>query len=149
MTKAFVIWEDVSQHALNTGFALFEMVVPRTEPMPWVHILFVLVILAAYLGLAFLVEATEGFYVYGFLDYEEVGGRGMVAAYCVGIAVGAVVAFCLVWGIVWLRRWITETKLGMDGKFAKQPSWHGDADVEMTAVRNKRQSHIGEASTNY
>lgn len=143
----FVAWEDVSQHAANSAFALFEIVLTRTEPMLWVHIVWLLVILAAYLGLAFVTLATQGYYVYGFLDYEEVGGRGIVAAYCVGIAVGTVVVFCVVWGVIWARRWVTETKLGMDGKFGKQPAWDGDAEVE--TARPKRQSQLGEPSANY
>lgn len=146
-SDAFVVWEDVSQHGINSAFALFEVVLPRTEPMLWVHLVWLLVILAAYLGLAFVTVATQGFYVYGFLDHEQIGGRGYVAAYSIGIAVGTVVIFCLVWGLMWARRWVTETKLGMDGKFAKQPAWHQEGDTEI--VRPKRQSQYGEPSTNY
>lgn len=124
----FTAWSNVTQHGLNSLFALFEIVIPRTNPMPWVHIPWLIFILALYLGLAYLTVATQGFYVYGFLDHDDVGGRGIVAAYIFGIAVGIVIIFVIVWFLIWLRRWVTETKLGMDGKFAEQPR---NQDVEM------------------
>jgi uncharacterized membrane protein len=84
-----------------------------------------------YLALAYLTHATQGFYVYNFLDYQDVGGRGIVAGYIFGILVGIIIIFCLVWCIIWVRRWLTETKLGMDGKFARQPA--GNNDVELNS----------------
>ncbi|KAF4463344.1 hypothetical protein FALBO_9831 [Fusarium albosuccineum] len=130
----FSAWSNISQHGLNSLFALFEIFIPRTNPPAWVHIPWLILILALYLGLAFVTVATQHFYVYNFLDHDEVGGRGIVAAYIIGIAVGIVVIFCIVWCIIWLRRWVTENKLGMDGKFAKQPR---NDDMEMAAVENK------------
>ena len=124
----FLGWENVTQHALNSVFALFEIAVPRTSPPPWIHLLWLIVVLAMYLGLAFVTHAAQGFYVYAFLDPEAIGGRGIVAACAIGVAVAAAVTFCAVWGLIWLRQWVTETKLGMDGKVAKQPL-HGDAEM--------------------
>ncbi|RMJ13270.1 hypothetical protein CDV36_007044 [Fusarium kuroshium] len=134
-TITFSAWSNVSQHGLNSLFALFEIFIPRTNPPEWVHIPWLILILALYLALAYITQATEGFYVYSFLDHNDVGGRGIVAAYIIGIAVGIVVIFCIVWCIIWLRRWVTETKLGMDGKFAKQPD--NANDIEMSAAANK------------
>ncbi|KAM0441217.1 hypothetical protein ACHAPT_000523 [Fusarium lateritium] len=133
-TVTFSAWSNVSQHGLNSLFALFEILVPRTNPPEWVHIPWLILILALYLALAYITQATEGFYVYNFLDHNEVGGRGIVAAYIIGIAVGIVVIFCIVWCVIWFRRWVTETKLGLDGKFAKQPD---NNDIEMTSAANK------------
>ncbi|KAJ4322537.1 hypothetical protein N0V84_004783 [Fusarium piperis] len=133
-TVTFSAWSNVSQHGLNSLFALFEILIPRTNPPEWVHIPWLILILALFLALAYITQATEGFYVYSFLDHNEVGGRGIVAAYIIGIAVGIVVIFCIIWCVIWLRRWVTETKLGMDGKFAKQPN---NNDIEMTSAANK------------
>ncbi|KAL4729021.1 hypothetical protein ACLX1H_003429 [Fusarium chlamydosporum] len=116
-------------------FALFEIVIPRTNPPQWVHLVWLIFILALYLALAYLTHATQGFYVYNFLDYKDVGGRGIVAGYILGIAVGIVIIFCIVWCIIWVRRWLTETKLGMDGKFASQPA--DTNDVELNSSGNK------------
>ncbi|KAL1836733.1 hypothetical protein VTJ49DRAFT_4725 [Mycothermus thermophilus] len=111
-------WSNVSQHLLNSAFALFEIVVPRTEPPPAMHMLWLIVVLALYLALAYVTYASKGFYTYNFLDPEEQGA--LVAAYVFGIAVGCLVLYAFAWGLVWLRRWVTETKLGKRGKFSKR-----------------------------
>ncbi|KAL1903164.1 hypothetical protein Sste5346_000449 [Sporothrix stenoceras] len=115
----FDAWRNVSQHAMNSGFALFEIVFARTAPQPWVHVAGLIVLLALYLGLAYITRATKGFYVYSFLDPAQKGGSGMIAAYVFGIAVGCLVVFAIVQGLIWVRRWATETKGGMTGKFAR------------------------------
>ena len=136
-------WENVSQHAANSVFALFEVLIPRTAPMLWVHIVWLLVLLGGYLGLAYVTYAAQGFYVYGFLDYEYVGSRDYVAAYCVGIAVGTIIVFALVWGVVWVRRWLTEDKMGMEGRFAKQPKWSNDQEMSSHGMRDEDVSRLG------
>lgn len=127
--EEFSAWENVSQHGLNSLFALFEIFVPRTEIMPWVHIPWLVLILVAYLSVAFITLADQGWYTYNFLDWEKIGGRQFVAAYVLGIAVGIIVLFCLVKGLVWLRVWVTETKLGMKGKFAQHGTVRGDLEM--------------------
>ncbi|EPE10234.1 hypothetical protein F503_05329 [Ophiostoma piceae UAMH 11346] len=120
----FDAWRNVSQHAMNSGFALFEIIFARTAPQPWVHTAWLIVVLALYLGLAYVTKATKGFYVYSFLDPSQSSSPGLVAAYVFGIAVGCVVIFAVVQGLIWVRRWLTETKLGMPGKFA-----HSDRQI--------------------
>lgn len=125
----FELWSNISQHGLNSAFALFEIVFTRTNPPPWIHLPFLILILLSYLGLAYITSATTGIYVYAFLDPSppqldaagrNVGGvGGMVGAYCAGIAAGIVVLFCVVKGLVWFRKWASETKGGMLGRFAK------------------------------
>ena len=66
--SAFSTWTNTSQHALNAGYALFEIVFPRTAPLPFFHLVPIIVILAMYLALAYITNETEGFYVYSFLD---------------------------------------------------------------------------------
>lgn len=109
-------WSNVSQHALNSFFALFELLVPRVAPQPWIHALWLVVLMALYLALAYVTHATKGFYTYGFLDPVQTGN--LVAAYVFGIGAATVVIFVLTKGIVWVRRWITEDKMGRRGKFA-------------------------------
>ncbi|KAK0630077.1 hypothetical protein B0T17DRAFT_506576 [Bombardia bombarda] len=130
-------WSNISQHAMNSAFALFEIVVPRTDPPPPLHMLWLLVVLALYLALAYVTEATKGFYPYDFLDPSK--QHGLVAAYVFGIAVGALILFAVAWGLIWLRRYITETRLGMHGKFAGASEITArpvaEEDVEMSGVR--------------
>ncbi|KID72161.1 uncharacterized protein G6M90_00g027930 [Metarhizium brunneum] len=124
-------WHNVSQHALNSLFALFEVLAARTEAMPWVHLVWLIAILLGYLGVAFITLATQGWYTYSFLDHDKVGGRGYVAAYVFGIAVGIVVIFVVVWAVVWLRKWVTEAKMGRMGRFVVERR----VDVEMSPVK--------------
>lgn len=116
LSTPFSAWGNISEHALNGVFAFVEIVVPRTSPAPWTHLPFLWLLLALYLALAYVTHATKGFYTYTFLDPGLQGP--LVAAYVFGIAVGLSILFAVLQGLVWLRRWITEDKLGFDGKFA-------------------------------
>ncbi|KAI5786402.1 hypothetical protein DFH27DRAFT_518514 [Peziza echinospora] len=109
--KTYDAWENISVHALNSLFALLEILLPRTLPLPWIHIPFLILFLAGYLGVAYITKATQGFYTYSFLDPNK-DGDGVVAAYSIGIAVGICVVFCVVWGVLRLKVWVWETKLG-------------------------------------
>jgi hypothetical protein len=127
-------WSNISEHAFNSLFALFEIFMTRTSPSPAVHMFWMIFVLALYLGLAYITRATKGFYVYSFLDPTK-ATHGLVAAYVFGIAIVILIVFGIVWGIIWTRKWLTETKLGMGGKLSGADrstlnSAHGD-DVEM------------------
>ncbi|KAK5663759.1 hypothetical protein OQA88_4190 [Cercophora sp. LCS_1] len=131
-------WSNVSQHALNSAFALFEIFVPRTNPMPPVHMLWLVLVLALYLAVAYITHATQGWYPYGFLDPGK--QHAFVAAYVFGIAVGALIVFGVVWGLIWLRKWVTETKLGKTGKFAHESRSRdemAEAGLELPITPNK------------
>jgi hypothetical protein len=125
-------WSNISQHAMNSLFCLFEIFFTRTNPPPWIHVLFLIIILALYLGLAYLTHYTEGFYVYSFLD--PAGGKGKVIGYVFGILAAIIVIFCIVKLVIWGRKWLTEIKMGRTGKFhGGREMGHGD--VELEAVR--------------
>ncbi|KAI9567861.1 hypothetical protein HD554DRAFT_843006 [Boletus coccyginus] len=98
-------WTNISQHALNSVFALFEILLTHGGPGPWAHLLPLIVILACYLGVAYITYATQGFYTYSFLDPSKEGS--LLAAYIVGIAVGCCVVFSIVKGVCLLRRRIS------------------------------------------
>ncbi|KAF1841227.1 uncharacterized protein K460DRAFT_295429 [Cucurbitaria berberidis CBS 394.84] len=117
--SAFYLWSNTSQHALNSLYAFFEIFFPRTEPLPWLDLVPTVILLALYLGLAYLTHATEGFYVYGFLDLQE-HSSGVVAAYIIGILVAAIVIFLIVRYLIMLRVWVTEKKMGKTGKFSSR-----------------------------
>ncbi|KAG8163436.1 hypothetical protein KVR01_006733 [Diaporthe batatas] len=141
-TEEFSGWSNVSQHALNSFFALFEIVVPRTPLPPWVHMVWLIFVLALYLSLAYVTHATKGFYTYTFLDIEK-QGSAITAAWIIAIAVAAVVVYLLVRGALWLRLWLTEKKAGMDGRFAGQPAaLSSTADVELGNYRSQEPKPI-------
>ncbi|RDA93216.1 hypothetical protein CP533_6494 [Ophiocordyceps camponoti-saundersi (nom. inval.)] len=135
---AFDTWRNVSQHALNSVFALFEIVVPRTSPLPWLHLAWLALFLLAYLAVAFITLADQGFYVYAFLDYRQAGGRAYVAAYVFGITFALVLIFCAVHFLIRLRCWLTESKLKLAVKYARDPSLA--ADIEAAVVETKASS---------
>lgn len=64
----FSTWSNISQHALNSVFAFFEIVIPRSDPHPWLQMVPIVIIAAFYLALAYVTHATEHFYVYSFLN---------------------------------------------------------------------------------
>ncbi|KIJ64026.1 hypothetical protein HYDPIDRAFT_28920 [Hydnomerulius pinastri MD-312] len=94
-------WSNISQHAMNSGFALFEILLTHAGPSPWSHLVPVFILLACYLGVAYITYATQGFYTYGFLNPAK--EHGLLAAYIVGIAIGYCVVFTVVKGICLLR----------------------------------------------
>nr|GAT51042.1 predicted protein [Mycena chlorophos] len=100
----FSAWENISIHALNTAFALLEILLSNSPPAPWLTLPLHIFFLACYLGVAYITYHTQHFYTYDFLDPVKEGG--LLAAYIVGIAVGEAIVFVLVRGVVVLRqRW--------------------------------------------
>ncbi|PHH78812.1 hypothetical protein CDD83_3928 [Cordyceps sp. RAO-2017] len=144
--EPFDAWRNVSQHALNALFALAELLLPRTEPMPWPHLPCLLLVLLAYLALAYLTAAVQGFYPYRFLDRDAVGGRAAVAAYLLGIAAALVLVFCLARALLALRRWLTETRLGCRGRFPPAADLADDAEMHAVAP-SKSPSSTGAGPT--
>lgn len=120
---------QTSQHALNTVFAAFEILLTKTSPPPPAHLAFLVILLALYLALAYLTRVTAGFYPYSFLDPNK--GSGKLAGYILGILAAACVIFGIVWGIIWIRRWLTESKLGIHGKFVKQTVMRDEEMMDM------------------
>ena len=47
---------------MNTGFALFEILLTHGQPGPWSHLIPLIIILGGYLGIAYITYATQGFY---------------------------------------------------------------------------------------
>ncbi|EFX00971.1 hypothetical protein CMQ_2052 [Grosmannia clavigera kw1407] len=125
----FVAWNSLSRHGLNSAFALFEIVMTRTAPHAWAHVLWLLAVLVLYLGLAYIARITTGIYVYSFLDPAQVGNRGIVIVFMSHIAIACVLIFILVQGLIIMRIWLIECKLGFDGKFA-----HADASDRVRSV---------------
>jgi hypothetical protein len=140
-TEVYSGWSNVSQHALNSVFAFFELAVPRTALPPPVHMLWLIVVLALYLALAYLTKASKGFYPYDFLNPSTQGA--LVAAYVFGIAVGCIVVFGVAWGVIWLRKYVTETKLGMNGKFSARGGGSAavdDAGADMESAKPREET---------
>ncbi|KAF2631258.1 hypothetical protein BU25DRAFT_407781 [Macroventuria anomochaeta] len=113
----FSLWSNTSQHALNSAYAFFEIFFPRTEPIPFLNIIPIVILLALYLALAYVTFYTQDFYTYEFLDLRK-NSSGIVGAYIIGILVAAIVIFLVVKYLIMLRVWVTEKKLGKTGKFS-------------------------------
>jgi len=128
--SAFALWSNTSQHALNSAYALFEIIFARTSPLPWIDLVPVIILLALYLALAYVTEATQGFYTYDFLNLKK-HSSGIVAAYIIGILVAAIIVFVIVRYLILLRVWVTEQKLHMNGKLSsRDTSTTANEDVE-------------------
>ncbi|KJA15421.1 hypothetical protein HYPSUDRAFT_72089 [Hypholoma sublateritium FD-334 SS-4] len=55
-------WSNLSVHAFNTLFALLELLGTHAPPPPWAALPLTLALLAAYLGVAYITRAAQGFY---------------------------------------------------------------------------------------
>ena len=70
-----------------------------------------------------------------------------MAGACIGILAAAIVVFILVRYLIWIRRWVTEKKLGMTGKLSSRhkPSTINEAGngAEMVSV-HKRSAQASE-----
>lgn len=128
-------WSNISVHAMNSLFCLLELITTRTDPPQWMHLPWLIVLLASYLGLAYLTKYTEHPYVYSFLDPGVDGNhKTRVIGYIFGTLAAIIVIFVLVRYSVWLRKWITERKLDKIGKFhGGRGIQHGE--VELTTPR--------------
>ncbi|KAF2157719.1 hypothetical protein K461DRAFT_290009 [Myriangium duriaei CBS 260.36] len=114
----YAYWANISEHAMNSAFAIFEIVIPRTDPNPWVHAGVLVVLLALYLALSFVSHAINHVYVYPFLNIQEKGST-FVAIAIVLILVAMLIVFAVVHGIMYFRKWVTESKKRLPGKFSK------------------------------
>ena len=59
---ALAAWINISEHALNTVYALIEITLTSVAPSAWLHLPLCVFMLACYLGVAYITEATQGFY---------------------------------------------------------------------------------------
>ncbi|KAJ6540587.1 hypothetical protein B0H19DRAFT_1036390 [Mycena capillaripes] len=101
-STTFSSWSNLSVHALNSVFALFDLLLTNTPPAPWLTLPFHILFLAGYLGVAYITHATQGFYTYPFLDPHST--HALLAAYIIGIAAGTILVFCVARGIAVLRQ---------------------------------------------
>jgi hypothetical protein len=58
----YTAWDNLSVHALNTALAGFEIFFTNIPPPSWWYVIPTAALLASYLGVAYITEATQGFY---------------------------------------------------------------------------------------
>ncbi|KAF2217185.1 hypothetical protein CERZMDRAFT_32632 [Cercospora zeae-maydis SCOH1-5] len=107
----FWSWWAISQHGLNSIFAILEILLPRSDPHPWVNLLALFFLSAGYVGLGFLIYVTLGHYVYGALDADR-HQRAILAGFFIGLLAASVILFIVVRYVQWIRWWLTEAKSG-------------------------------------
>jgi hypothetical protein len=126
---------QISRHALNSFFCLLEIILPATDPPPFLHVVGLIIILLLYLGLAYLTHATQGLYVYNFLDPDT--GSGKVTGYCFGILIAISIIFFVVWGLIWTRRKFTRQGKKSQRDFDRHSSVDGDVELSGRVMRVK------------
>ncbi|CAI7677594.1 hypothetical protein N7533_006623 [Penicillium manginii] len=108
--ETFTGWSNISQHGLNSLYAILEITLPTTAPHPWIYIPFLILFLLLYLCVAYITVHTEGFYAYSFLDIQA-NGSPLVTGYCFGILAAILVIFLVTWGLIWLRGWLVKGRI--------------------------------------
>ncbi|KAJ5683520.1 hypothetical protein N7462_006685 [Penicillium macrosclerotiorum] len=110
--ETFPGWSNISQHGLNSLYALLEIILPATAPHPWLAIPVLILILLLYLCVAYITFHTEHFYTYSFLNPGDHGQKsGLVAGYCFGILAAILVIFIISWALIRLRVFLTHDKI--------------------------------------
>lgn len=109
----FEQWINISVHALNSLFAIVEIILPATKPHPWTHLSFVLLVLSVYLGLAYLTYETQGFYVYEWMNPAH--GKWSIVSHIAGYAAGMVALFVGSRYAIFGRNWVAE-RMGATGR---------------------------------
>lgn len=103
----FEQWINISVHGLNSVFAVLEILLPATQPPPWTHLSVVLLVLSSYLGLAYLMHETQGFYVYEWMNPAH--GNWSIVLHIAGYAGGMIALFVLARYTIVARNLLTET----------------------------------------
>lgn len=101
-------WSDISLHILNTVFALFEVLLTNNPPIRWLYLIFNILVLAGYLGVAYITHITQGFYTYSFLDPTT--HPKTLPAYIVGIAVAEIILYGIVHFVMVGRQYLAVKK---------------------------------------
>ncbi|KAJ7512224.1 hypothetical protein B0H11DRAFT_1843971 [Mycena galericulata] len=117
-------WSAISVHALNSAYALFELLLTNAPPAPWLALPLHVLLLAGYLGVAYVTYAAQGFYTYPFLNPRT--QHALLAAYIAGIALGAVVVFLLGRGVAGVR----ERLLGRPGNEKRRGEGSGGEPMD-------------------
>ncbi|KAF9286361.1 hypothetical protein BGZ68_003012 [Mortierella alpina] len=87
--SALATWQNVSVHAVDGVFAIFELIFNRHFLQP-IHSVVVAAVMVLYMFLTFVVRRTEGKWVYPFLNWDQ---GAICAAYYLGIAIGLFIIF--------------------------------------------------------
>ncbi|THU95013.1 hypothetical protein K435DRAFT_839632 [Dendrothele bispora CBS 962.96] len=101
--NTFFTWDNISLHALNTVFSLFEVLFTNSPPPSWFMVPFVVFVLALYLALAYVTHVTQGFY---HPQKEHI----KLAGYIIGILIVDLIIFSIVKGIMTLRERFSDTR---------------------------------------
>lgn len=121
-------WLNLSAHGLNSLFTLFEIVFPATKRPPVSHLAVVLLIMSLYLGLSYLTKATQGFYVYEWMNPKH--GSVSIVLHVVGYAGGACTIFVLMSLAIWLRLRLCSLRIeGVEEK-ARAETWVAEIPVD-------------------
>ncbi|KAH9890691.1 hypothetical protein C8Q73DRAFT_135673 [Cubamyces lactineus] len=94
-------WTNISEHAMNSLYALIEILLTNVGPSPWLHLPLCIIMLACYLGVAYITHATQGLYTYSFLDPHKEHAK--LAGYIVGVGVAECLAFLLARALTLIR----------------------------------------------
>lgn len=124
-TGRFEQWMNISVHAINSIFALTEIVLPATDPLPWSHLSIVLAILSGYLGLAYLTKETQNFYVYEWMNPAH--GTTSVLLHILAYAGGMTVLFVMARYAIVLRNLLVERRIqhteGKNIRLGESSTW--------------------------
>ena len=125
-------WSNISEHGLNSLFFLVELLLTNGPPPKPLTVVPVVVVLALYLGLAYLTYATQGWYTYDFLDPAE--GPKKRAAYICGLLAASIIIWGITTAIAWGRTKLVKGRAKGVVLRRTNAGAIGKGDVEMERV---------------
>ncbi|KIY63109.1 hypothetical protein CYLTODRAFT_382734 [Cylindrobasidium torrendii FP15055 ss-10] len=110
-------WLWISMHGVNALFSIFEIVMTNCPPGPWRILIGDIALIAGYVGIAYVTRDTKGF------------NSTFLGMYIAILFAAEVVMFCVVQGLLFLRRYLVE-RAGWTNRFAgKVGGWHRVTDM--------------------
>lgn len=118
--STFDVWVDVSLYAVNAAQAMFEIVFTQMEALPLIDVVWPILALGLYFGLAFLVHSNQHFYVHSYTRYASLDDFSTAAAILTNVGIVFAI-FALVSGVILLRERIVRRRL--DNRVVYHTRW--------------------------
>lgn len=97
---------NIGKHTLNYVLTMIDLVVlSRTPLRPWWHLVFLVSMLALYIGIVSITYQRYHVWVYGFFNVQQFG-LPLVVCFCLLLGCFTVASFCLTQGLMLLREYI-------------------------------------------
>lgn len=106
LADPYSIFANIGKHTLNYVLTMVDLVIlSRTPLRPWWHLVFLIILLALYLGIVKITYDRFHVWVYGFFNLQQFGVP-LVVMFSLLLGVFVVASFCVSQGLILLREFV-------------------------------------------